>query len=76
MLSICVFLNVWMMTDHQIVTVGFRLISCRFRSVYATALLSSSSAGATVHDEPWPLLRLLDIGPDPEIKKLNLVSLC
>jgi hypothetical protein len=25
-----------------------------------------SSAGATVRDEPWPLLRLFAIGPDPE----------
>jgi hypothetical protein len=26
---------------------------------------SSSSAGATVHDEPWLLLRILFFGPDP-----------
>jgi hypothetical protein len=30
-----------------------------------TCWVSSSSTSATVHDEPWPLLRLLSIGPDP-----------
>jgi hypothetical protein len=34
-------------------------------SVGRVILKSSSSAGATVHDEPWPLLRLVSIGPDP-----------
>jgi hypothetical protein len=31
----------------------------------ATSSSSSSSAGAGIHDEPWPLLRLIAIGLDP-----------
>jgi hypothetical protein len=33
--------------------------------IWINSSSTSSSAGATVHDEPWLLLRLLAIGPDP-----------
>jgi hypothetical protein len=29
-------------------------------------IVSSSSAGAPVSDEPWPLLRLISTDPDPD----------
>jgi hypothetical protein len=34
-------------------------------SYFRQETVTSSSAGAAVHDEPWPLLRLLATGPDP-----------
>jgi hypothetical protein len=33
---------------------------------YSYSFISSSSCmGTTAHDEPWPLLQLLSIGPNP-----------
>jgi hypothetical protein len=34
-------------------------------SIICQAVQIPSSSGAAVYDEPWPLLRLLSIGPDP-----------
>jgi hypothetical protein len=51
-----------MTTNSRKVVQGIRKIHLR---QWITPNIISSSAVATAHDEPWPLLRLLSIGPDP-----------
>jgi hypothetical protein len=44
----------------------------RFLDSHATFLLFAPPPGATVHDEPWPLLWLHSIGHDPVTYISNL----